>query len=60
VNVANAPDSSNMAALLPSGTNLAANGIAPGMTVGQWRQMVTARMGTAAARTPVLLASNGT
>jgi hypothetical protein len=60
VNVANAPDSSNMAALLPSGTNLAANGITPGMTVGQWRQMVTTKMGTAAASAPVLLASNGT
>lgn len=57
VNVANAPDSSTMAALLPSGTNLAANGITPGMTVGQWRQMVTTRMGTAAANAPVLLAN---
>lgn len=60
VNVANAPDSSTMAALLPSGTNLAANGITPGMTVGQWRQMVTTRMGATAANAPVLLASSGT
>lgn len=56
VNVANAPDGSAMAALLPSGTNLAANGITPDMTVGQWRQMATMRMGTAAANAPVLLA----
>lgn len=60
VNVATAPDGSNMAALLPAGTNLAANGITPGMTVGQWRQMVTSRMGAAAANAPVLLASSGT
>ena len=58
-NVATAPDGSNMAALLPAGTNLAANGITPGMTVGQWRQMVTARMGSAAANAPVLLNSAG-
>ncbi len=58
-NVATAPDGSNMAALLPAGTNLAANGITPGMTVGQWRQVVTNRMGAAAANAPVLLASNG-
>jgi hypothetical protein len=30
------------------------------MTVGQWRQVVTNRMGAAAANAPVLLASNGT
>ena len=54
-NVANAPDGSTMAALLPSGTNLAANGITSGMTVGQWRQMVTARMGATAANAPVCL-----
>ncbi|MDQ6729612.1 MAG: type IV secretion system protein [Actinomycetota bacterium] len=60
VNVATAPDSSNMAALLPAGTNLAANGLTPGMTVGQWRQMVTTRMGATAAHAPVLLNSTGT
>ena len=60
LNVATAPDGSNVAALLPAGTNLAANGITPGMTVGQWRQMVTAKMGATAANAPVLLNSTGT
>lgn len=58
--VAAAPDSANMAGLLPAGTNLAANGITSGTTVGQWRQMVTNGMGATAASASVLLSSNGT
>lgn len=57
--VATAPDSANMASLLPAGTNLAANGITSAMTVGQWRAATAAKMGPNA-YAPILLASTGT
>ena len=53
--LAQASDTQTMAALMPTYTSaqLAANGISSTTTVGQWRQSVTAKMGTAATQ-PVL------
>jgi hypothetical protein len=55
--LATAPNDATMASVLPSYSPqvLANNGIASGMTVGQWRQGLAQRLG-AAADAPVLLA----
>ncbi len=54
--IANASDSDNMASVLEgtSAKTLAANGITPSMTVGDWRAAVSAKIGDAATQ-PVLL-----
>ena len=48
--LAQASDDQNMSALLPtySASQLAANGITPTTTVGQWRQSIIAKIGNAA------------
>ena len=53
--LAQASDDQTMAALMPTYTSaqLAGNGITPTTTVGQWRQSVTSKIGTAASQ-PVL------
>ena len=53
--LAQASDDQNMGSLLPtySPSQLAANGITPTTTVGQWRQSIIAKIGNAANQ-PVL------
>jgi hypothetical protein len=53
--LAQASDDQNMSSLLPtySSSQLAANGITPTTTVGQWRQSIIAKIGNAANQ-PVL------
>lgn len=50
--LAQASDDQTMAALMPTYTTaqLASNGITPTTTVGQWRQSVTSKIGTAASQ----------
>ena len=55
--LAQAPESRNMAELLSSfysPAQLAANGISPTTTVGQWRQSVISKIGSAAAQTVLI------
>ena len=53
--LAQASADQNMAALMPtySAKQLAANGVTSNTTVGQWRQSITSKIGTAASQ-PVL------
>ena len=52
VPLARAPDDQLMASIMPtySAAQLAANGISPSTTVGQWRQSVSAKIGSAASQ----------
>src|ERR1700677_4424354 len=53
--VAEAPDSANLAALTGlSAASLAANGLTASSTVGQWRQTIISRLGSATANASVL------
>jgi hypothetical protein len=56
VNIAKADDSETMASVLAglSASTLAANGIRPGETVGQWRTSVSAKVGNAAGQSVLM------
>jgi len=55
-NIAKADDSETMASVLTglSASTLAANGISPGETVGQWRNSVSAKVGNSAGQSVLL------
>jgi Na+-transporting NADH:ubiquinone oxidoreductase subunit NqrC len=56
VNIAKADDSETMASVLAglSTSTLAANGIRPGETVGQWRTSVSAKIGNSSGQSVLL------